>query len=195
MIPRVALLIPILELALCSFGQVPSVQDHKVTGSGTDDPQILEAGIRATLEKDLIRVTLPWSASPRPGAQVVLWLASPRDVRTAEVVAALSANGEAASAAIPWPLDARGEREGNIGWYRIGYRVEVDGVERSHGIVSVGAIATNLLELRLAYPKVLLHGHSLSADLHRAEPCLTASWRKLIAQSPPTHGSRSGMPN
>jgi hypothetical protein len=71
---------------------------------------------------------------------------------------------------LPWPKDARGVREEDIGWYRIGHRVEEGGTEISHGVLSVGAIAANLMELRLAYPKIIAHAHALSARVIAVNP-------------------------
>jgi len=117
MIPRAALLVSVLQFALSSFGQVPGVQARQQAGNFATEPQVLEAGSKATLEKDTIRVTLPLSAVPGLGAKVVVWLASPKDLRSGETVATLSTNGRAVSATLPWPKDARGVREEDIGWY------------------------------------------------------------------------------
>ena len=62
MIPRAALLVSILQFALSSFGQVPGGQAREQTGNVAIEPQVLEAGSKATLEKETIRVTLPLSA-------------------------------------------------------------------------------------------------------------------------------------
>ena len=170
MIPRAALLVSILQFALSSFGQVPGVQAREQTGNVAIEPQVLEAGSKATLEKETIRVTLPLSAVPGLGAKVVVWLASPKDLRSGETAATLSTNGRAVSATLPWPKDTRGVREEDIGWYRIGYRVEVNGAERSHGVLSVGAITANLMELRMAYPKMIAQAHPLSARVIAVNP-------------------------
>jgi hypothetical protein len=155
---------------MSSLGQVSIVQARQPAENAAAEPLVFEAGIKATLEKDTIRVMLPLSAVPRSGARVSVWLASPKDVRSGETVAALTENGHAVSAALPWPLDARGVREQDIGWYRIGYRVEVNGAERSHGVLSVGAITANLMELRLAYPKMIAQAHPLSARVIAVNP-------------------------
>src|SRR5258708_17456919 len=170
MIPRAALLVSILQFALCSFGQVPGSQPRPRGRSVAVGTQVLDVGAKATLERDTIRLTLPLSAAPDPGARVSVWLASPKDVRSGETVATLIANRSAVSATIPWPMDARGVRGDDIGWYRIGYRVDVNGTERSHGVVSVGAITTNLMELRLAYPKMIAQAHGLGARVIAVNP-------------------------
>jgi hypothetical protein len=55
-----------------------------------------------------------------------------------------------ASLILPWPKDQHGDAVSEIGWYRIAYRIEVNGVTGAHGVLAVGAIASNLLALRLA---------------------------------------------
>ena len=77
MIPRAALLVLILQFALSSFAQGQGVQPRQQAGRVAVEPQVLEAGAKTTLEKDTIRVMLPLSAAPDPGAKVVVWLASP----------------------------------------------------------------------------------------------------------------------
>lgn len=57
-----------------------------------------------------------------------------------------------------------------IGWYRIGYRVEVKGAESLHGILSVGAIAANLIALRLAYPSRIAQRLGVSARVVAMNP-------------------------
>ena len=170
MIPRVVLLVSFFSFALSSFGQVPGSQPRQQAGAVTTAPQVLESGAKTTLEKDAIRVTLPLSAVPGAGTRVVVWLESPKDVRSGETVAAVGANGRAVSAMLPWPKDAKGVLEDDIGWNRIGYRVEVNGAERSYGVLSVGAIAANLMALRLAYPKLIAQGHALSARVIAVNP-------------------------
>jgi hypothetical protein len=56
-----------------------------------------EGDAKGTLEKDDIRVALPLSAPARPGIKVVLWLESPKGVRSGETVAGMSADGRFAS--------------------------------------------------------------------------------------------------
>ena len=46
----------------------------------------------------------------------------------------------------------------------------MNGAERSHGVLSVGAITANLMELRLAYPKMIAQAHPLSARVIAINP-------------------------
>ena len=77
MIRRTALSISILQFAFSSFAQIPSLQPRQQAGSAAAEPQVLEAGVKARLEKDTIHVTLPLSAALGPGARVVVRLTSP----------------------------------------------------------------------------------------------------------------------
>ena len=170
MIPRAALLVSALQFTLSSIGQAPGGQSRPQVPNAAIVPRVLEGGAKATLGKDAIRVTLPLSAAQDPRERVVVWIASPKDVRSGETIAIVSANGRAVSTTMPWPVDARGVREDDIGWFRIGYRVEVNGTERSHGVLSVGAITANLMEIRLAYPKMIAQAHFLSARVFAVNP-------------------------
>lgn len=136
-----------------------------------------EGDARATLEKDDIRVALPLRAAAKPGIKVVLWLDSPKGVRSGETVAVLRADRRSAFALLPWPRDAQGKREEDVGWYRVGYRVEDNGASVASGVLAVGAIAANLMELRLAYPKLVVQGRTVSVRVIAVNPVTS----KLLA--------------
>jgi hypothetical protein len=170
MIARAAILASIFQFALSSWGQAPGVHPRQQADSAAPLPQVVEAGAKATLGKNTIHVTLPLSAVAGHGTSIVVWLASPENVRSGETVITVSANSRIASATLPWPMDAHGAREEEIGWYRVGYRVEVNGTERLHGVLSVGAITANLMALRLAYPKMIAQAHVLSARAIAVNP-------------------------
>lgn len=175
---RSLLLLVFLQFAFDLVAQTGVVRQRSA-GDPVAATLVIEGGAKATLEKDSIRVALPLSAASKPGTKVTVWLASPKDVRSGETVAILSPDRKSASAALPWPNDAQEKREEDIGWYRIGYRVDENGVEQAHGMLSIGAIASNLMELRLAYPKLVAPGHGISA--------------RVIAVNPVTGRSLSGV--
>jgi hypothetical protein len=131
---------------------------------------INEGGAKATLEKDAIRLIFPLSTAMRPKTRIFLWLESPKGVRSGETFADLSTDGKVASADLQWPKDEKGNAEDDIGWYRVGYRVDVNGVEGASGVLSIGAIATNLMKLRLAYPKLVVQGRGISARVIAVNP-------------------------
>ncbi len=170
MIPRAALLVPVLHVVLASHAQLPAARHSLHAPAATSEARVLEAGARAILDSDRMRVRLPLSAALDAATRVVVWLESPKDVRTSETVAALTADGRAVSAVLSWPADARARHEEDIGWFRIGYRVEQNGADRAHGMLSVGAIATNLMSLRVAYPRMVALGHAVSARVVALNP-------------------------
>ncbi|MBS1805625.1 MAG: carboxypeptidase regulatory-like domain-containing protein [Acidobacteria bacterium] len=170
MVARLAFLVLILQFALCSFAQIAEVEPGLLARNSPAELHVLEAEARITLEKDTIRVTLPLSAEAGPRLRVIVWLASPKDVRSGETVSILSAKRNSVSAALPWPEQTRRVREDEIGWYRVGYRVEQNEIQHSSGVLSIGAITTNLMELRLAYPKMLIQGHAISARVIAVNP-------------------------
>lgn len=170
MVARLAFLVLILQFAFCSFAQIPEVEPGLMPRNAPAKSHVVEAGAKATLEKDTIKVKLPLSAAAEPQMDVLVWLASPKDFRSGETVSKLSADRKSVSATLPWPRDTGGVREDDIGWYRVGYRVEQNGIQHSFGFLSIGAITTNLMELRLAYPKMLTQGHALSARVIAVNP-------------------------
>jgi hypothetical protein len=59
MIPRAALLVSVLQLALTSFGQIPQGRPLSRGGGATVKPLVLEAQAKASLQKNTIRITPP----------------------------------------------------------------------------------------------------------------------------------------
>jgi len=176
---RLALLFFVLFQFGVISGAQSALQPQRPAGTPAAVALVDEDGAKATLEKDAIHVKLPLRAPLKSGTNVVLWLDSPKNVRSGETLANLSTDRKAASAALPWPKDRKGKPEDDIGWYRVGYRVNVNGEENASGVLSIGAIATNLMELRLAYPKLVVQGREISA--------------RVIAVNPVTGKSLSGV--
>ena len=134
-------------------------------------PQVVETAARATLENDAIRVTLPLNEVAGAGVRVVAWLLSPKNARTAGTVAEVKAGAREAVVTLDWPKGLTGVTHlEDIGWYRIGYRVEVKGAESAHGTLSVGAITVNLITLRLAYPAQVAQGQGISVRVMAMNP-------------------------
>jgi hypothetical protein len=113
---------------------------------------VLEARAQAVLGQNSIRVELPLSAPSRGRERIVARILSPANTASGETAVSLNPGDRAASLTLPWPVDSRREPVDEIGWYRIDYRIETPGEPARHGILSIGAIAPNLLALRLARP-------------------------------------------
>jgi len=129
MVARVALLVSIVLSTSASFAQLKSPEPARNSTKVIPVTRVLEAAAKATLEKDNIRVVLPLSAQAASDLKAVVWLASPKDMRYGEVTAAFSADGKSAMASLPWPKDTRGNNEVDIGWFRLCYRLEKEGIE------------------------------------------------------------------
>jgi hypothetical protein len=142
-----------------------------------------EAKARATLAERSIRFELPLNAPAIPEERVVAWLLSPADTRSEETAAELAKGSRLASLVLPWPEDGRNDPAEPIGWYRIGYRVEVSGAPVAHGVVAVGAIASNLLDLRLARPEKLVSGKPLSVRVWAGNPITRAPFSGVQVQA------------
>ena len=121
-----------------------------------------ESNALAILGRDSIQVELPLRAAAGPSLRAVAWLISPAGAKSAETAVDIPPGTHAAKFTIPWPKDAKGQPVDEIGWYRLAYRIESQGATVAHGVLAVGAIASNLMTLRLARPEKLVPGKPLS---------------------------------
>jgi hypothetical protein len=64
-----------------------------------------------------------------------------------------------------------------VGWYRIAYRIETSNAPPLNGILSIGAIAPDLLTLRLALPEQLVTGKPLTVRVYAGNPVTRRSFR------------------
>jgi hypothetical protein len=110
------------------------------------------------------------SAPAAGNERLIAWLLSPGNSSSGETAIALKSGVSAASLVLPWPNDAKGQPVDDIGWYRIGYRIDSGGPAVAHGILSVGAIAPNLLALRLARPSAIFAGMPVSVRVFAGNP-------------------------
>jgi len=170
MIRKTLSFVMILGLALCAVAQGSKPAQGNDAGQAMRGPQVVESAARATLEKDAIQVTLPLSDGAGMHARVVAWLLSPKSERTPETTVELKPDVREAIITLAWPKASPEIAIADIGWYRIGYRLEVEGTESSHGILSVGAITANLIALRLAYPAKIAQGQGVSARVMAMNP-------------------------
>jgi hypothetical protein len=160
----------ILGLAVSAAAQESQPAQKNNTGRAASGPRVVEAAARATLEKNAIRLTLPLDEAAAPNLRVVAWLLSPKNERSGETSAEVTPGARAAALTLPWPKSSEEIGVADVAWYRIGYRVEVEGAESSRGVLSVGAIAANLIALRLAYPRLVAQGEGVSARVMAINP-------------------------
>jgi len=57
---------------------------------------------------------------------------------------------------LDWPSDAKGKRVDVVSRCRIAHRIDANGAETEHGILSVGVIAASLMWLRVVYLKQIV---------------------------------------
>jgi uncharacterized protein YfaS (alpha-2-macroglobulin family) len=81
------------------------------------------------------------------------------------------------SASLPWPRDEKGNKADEIGWYRIGYRIEAENAAAVKGVLSIGTIAPNLLTLRLALDEKPVTGKPLTVRVYAVNPVTGKSFR------------------
>jgi hypothetical protein len=140
------------------------------TPGGASRAIVDEAKARAILAEESIRFELPLDAPAGDRERAVAWLLSPTGSPSGEVAINLHIGSRLASVVLPWPKDRSGNPARDVGWYRIGYRLESSERPVAHGILAVGAIARNLLALRLARPEKLASGKPLSIRVWAGNP-------------------------
>lgn len=171
MIKRTILLALYSWFAASASVQVPggnvAANAANVTARG---PHVIETAAKATLKKDAIRLALPFDEPAGAGVRVVAWLLSPANQKSPETTADVKPGGREVDVALAWPKGSEDLGVKDVAWYRIGYRVEAQGAEGAHGILSIGAITEKLIALRLAYPRWLVQGKAVSARVMAMNP-------------------------
>jgi hypothetical protein len=136
-----------------------------------------ESGAQATLAGKTIEIDLPFTAPAPVETRVAAWFLSPVDVPSNALSVNVAADARSARLILSWPMDEHGKPVVEIGWYRIGYRIDVNETTVANGILSIGAIAPNLLELRLATPENLVTGAPISVRVFAGSPVTRQPFR------------------
>jgi len=136
-----------------------------------------EAAAHAVLTQDFVRLHLPLRAATPVPLRASAWLLSPENQKSGAITADLPAGARAADIALPLPRDKKGEAESGIGWYRIAYRLDSADQSATEGILAIGAIAPNLLELHLARTEPVIPGKPLSVRVYAGNPVTQRPFR------------------
>jgi len=141
--------------------------------TATAPVEVRESGARAVLAGDSIRLQLPFAAPATQGGRAAVWTLSPTGAKSAEREVEFAAGARLVSAGLPWPRDEKGKKADEIGWYRIGYCIGT----ANAGVLSIGAIAPNLLTLRLALDERPVTGRPLTVRVYAVNPVTGRSFR------------------
>jgi hypothetical protein len=142
-----------------------------------------EAAARAILAGDTIQLHLPLTAPAASGLRITAQTLSPVDAGSGEATAEIEAGSREAVLTIPWPSDRDGKPVKDIGWYRIGYKILAGGTIAAKGILAIGAITSNLLDLRLASPEPLVTGVPLNVRIYAGHPVLKKPFRGVLLEA------------
>lgn len=142
---------------------------HALPSSSPLPVLVIEARAQAVLGQKSIRLALPLSTAASGSERVTAWILSPAGAASGEAAALLKPGVQTADLTLPWPSDTAGKPVDNIGWYRIGYRVEY-GTAVTRGILSIGAIASNLLALRMAHQSKAVMGMPIGVRIFAGNP-------------------------
>lgn len=138
---------------------------------------INETRARAILAGDSIRLQLPFATPATTSGRAAVWTLSPTGTASAETAINFQQGARLVSLTLPWPQDEKGKPTDDVGWYRIAYRIETADAPPRSGILSIGAIAPDLLTLRLALPENLVPGKPLSVRVYAGNPVTLRSFR------------------
>ena len=145
-----------------------------------------EPRARAVLASPSIRLQLPFAAPAITAGRAVVWTLSPTGTASAETAADFQASARQVNLTVPWPQDEKGKPADDVGWYRIAYRIETANSPPLNGILSIGAIAPELLTLRLALPENLVSGKLLSVRVYAGNPVTRRGFRGVRLEGTPT---------
>ena len=142
-----------------------------------------ESGARATLAVDSVRLELPLNGQAVAGERAVAWFLSPKGMPSGERAVDLTSGAHAAIIDLPRPKDEHGQKVKELGWYRIAYRVEAGGAPVAQGVLAVGAITPNLMELRIARPGTLTAGKPIQIRVYAGNPITRKSFQGVRLQA------------
>jgi len=161
-------------------------------------PQVAvnEAATQATLSGNTIELNLPLSMPAPEHTRVTAWTLSPADVPSNTLSMNLPIGAQSAHLALSSPVDQHGNQVEEVGWYRIGYRIDVNDATVANGILSIGAITPNLLGLRLAKPQNVKRGAPISIRVLAGNPVTRKPFRGVRLKATLTfeNGTGDGKP-
>jgi hypothetical protein len=165
-----------LFLAWLFIGFILAGSPHLRAQHAVGPVAVNESRARAVLASPSIRLELPFVAPTITGGKAVAWTLSPTGTASPETSATFQAGVRLVSLTLPWPRDEKGKSD-DVGWYRIAYRIETANAPSLNGILSIGAIAPELLTLRLALPENLVPGKPLSVRVYAGNPVTRRGFR------------------
>ena len=164
-------------LLVWSFAGALLASHAALSAQNTATVIVNEVKVRAVLAGDWIHLQLPFATAADSGGRAVAWTLSPTGKVSAEASVNFQAGARRVLLDLAWPKDDKGKAADDVGWYRVGYRIEAANGGRANGILSIGAIAPNLLTLRMALPDIVAAGKPLSVRIYAGNPVTGKSFR------------------
>jgi hypothetical protein len=135
---------------------------------------VIEAGARASFQQDSIRFELPLAVPAGPGMHATIWILAPDGKRSGATAVDVHEGSARIVAIVPRPTEAAGKPIVKLDWYRIADSVQAPGAAATEGIVAVGAVAPNVMELRLVRPASLTSGQPIEVRVYACNPVTKA---------------------
>ena len=142
--------------------------------AGSFSNQLNEPEMRAIISDKEIRLDVPVTSNgigAVPGAVFVELLDQNDAVATeGHAAAELKPGRNLLSVVLARPGTRPNEEPDQVLWYRVRYRLEIEGKETGHGIVALGAIAPDMFDVRIANAEKVLPDHPYRVRVHAANP-------------------------
>jgi hypothetical protein len=167
----------LLFIALCSVFALADSQAQSLTASSST--AVIESGARAHFQQDSIRFELPLAVPAGAGVHATVWILAPSGKRSGLTAVEVQEGSAKIVAIVPRPTEADGKPVVKLNWYRIAYSVQAPGAVANEGIVAVGAVAANLLELRLVRPGYPKTGQPIELRVYACNPVTKAPVRNV----------------
>jgi Large extracellular alpha-helical protein len=165
-----------IALLCCSFSavvvaaQAPQFQP----------PIVQEEHASASLSGDQIQIRLPLAAPAETRSAATIWLLNPKGNTSSTATQTIAPGSKIVTALVDRPKDDKGRFIDGVEWYRVAYRIDNPPEASIHGILALGAIATNLFHLSVARPSgYLTPGKPLAVRVFAGNPVTRHAMREV----------------
>jgi hypothetical protein len=166
-------------LFLSLFSMFALADFHAQSLTASSSTAVIEAGARASFQQDSIRFELPLAVPAGPGVHATVWILAPDGKQTGVTAVDMREGSAKIIAIVPRPTEPDGKPVVKLDWYRIAYRVQAPGAAATEGIVAVGVVAPNAMELRLVRPASLISGQPIEVRVYACNPVTKAPLRNV----------------
>lgn len=143
-------------------------------------PSVQEERASASLSGDQIQIRLPLAAPAETRSTATVWLLSPKEKAGSPATQTITLGSKLVTISLDHPKDDKGRSIEEVEWFRVAYRIDTASGGSIHGILALGAIATNLFHLSVARPSgYLTPGKPLAVRVFAGNPVTRRAMRAV----------------